>query len=237
MNNNLPDIVVADTETSGLDPESGAALLELATVKLMRTGGVWGMACDSHYVEHIGKIPSAAKAVHHITEEQVAPGAPGCISRGAVYEQLLALPDETVVAFHNAPFDLKFLPELDGRPVICTYRAALHIYPEAPSHSLQALRYELDLKPPEALLGGMAPHRAQYDAVCTATLLIHMLEKYSLSEILEYSVKPAVLHRCRFGRYRGMRWSEVPRDYMRWVLRDGKFDEDVLHTVRHYLEH
>lgn len=42
---------------------------------------------------------------------------------------------------------------------------------------------------------------------------------------------------CKFGKHKGTLWSQVPRDYLDWVVNKSDFtDEDVLYTARHYLE-
>jgi exodeoxyribonuclease X len=233
---------VLDTETSGLDPADGAKLLELSVARIDDAVILSGTQPKplSWFVEHTGRIPSAAKAVHHITEEMVAPGSPGVWPRPDLIEALNALStDSAIMVAHNANFDRRFLPELEGSRWLCTYRCALHLYPELGSFSLQALRYELGVEPPAALLEGLAPHRAAFDVACTCALLIHMLKTHSAEELLELSNTPAILHRCRFGKYRGQLWSEVPRDYCQWLIRQhgggNSFDEDVVATARYWL--
>ena len=46
------------------------------------------------------------------------------------------------IAAHNADFETKFFEPM--LPVICTYKAALRVWPDAPSHSNGALRYWLE---------------------------------------------------------------------------------------------
>jgi exodeoxyribonuclease X len=228
----MANFVVADVETSGLDPAQGAGIMEFAYVT--HTPGQ-PLRHWSGYVEHPGKIPAAAKAVHHITEDKVQPGAPGCVPRAEIAATLGAMDPDTIFVFHNKAFDLKFLPELQHRPVVCSYRCALHLYPELGSFSLQALRYELDLDVPADLLAGLSPHAALYDSLVCTYLLMHMLKTHTAEELLELSDKPAILNKCRFGRYRGEKWSDVPKDYLRWLLRNGDFDADVLATARYWL--
>src|SRR5208282_306064 len=63
----------------------------------------------------------------------------------------------TVVAAHKADFDRTYLRN-DDRPWICTYRCSIKEWPDAPSHTNQALRYWLALQPDIA-----AATRAQRD--------------------------------------------------------------------------
>ena len=239
-------IVVVDTETSGLDPKQGAALLEVAAVVLTRTpaGGFayGGEYCDT-LVEHGGDVPPEVQAVHHIVPGAVRPGEPGVLPRA---DALGLLPNGpgVVYAAHNAEFDRKFLPELThwgeapgvgvvDRPWLDTWRCALHLYPDAPGHGNQVLRYYLGVVPEPELMGGH-PHRALYDAATTAAVLLRMLGLAPVGELVRLSTQPAVLRTCRFGKHYGVPWADVPTGYLRWVLSQD-FDADVLHTARHYL--
>ena len=72
-----------------------------------------------------------------------------------------------VFVAHKWAFEAQWLEEhLQGRPAICTYKAALRLWPEAPGYSNQVLRYWLrpkDLNP--AVASGA--HRALPDAYVT----------------------------------------------------------------------
>ncbi len=263
-------IVVADTETTGLDPAEGAALLEIAFVVLALPDGgdspdeqAWTPVHGvSSFIEYEGDIPAEARAVHHIRPDQVRPGAPDCVARDVMVGQMLqAETDELMYAFHNAPFDRKFLPDL-RRPIIDTLQCARHIWPDAPKHSNQFLRYWLGVEPrgdflEEAgevstvvMIDGaphrkrvqglvpLAPHRALYDSACTAEILVSMLADHSPEELVRLSTMPVLLKTCGFGKHRGTPWAEVPRDYLSWMMRSSDMlrdDENLAHTVRHYL--
>ena len=235
----IDTLVCIDTETSGLDPAAGAALLEVAWVAIMRNGDQWEYADSASYmVEFVGHIPAEVRAVHHIAPEDVRPGAPNCLSRDSIMHSLLAAetPEERWCA-HNAAFDSKFLPELQA-PWLCTYRASMHLWPTAPKHSNQTLRYWLGVEPPPHLLEGLAPHRALYDAAVTAAVLLRMLEQHPAEELVRLSGEPILLDTVRFGKHRGDKWAELPRSYLQW-MRDKsdmcREDRDVDHTVRFYL--
>lgn len=139
-------------------------------------------------------------------------------------------------AAHNAAFDRAHLPQLgtalEPLPWICTYRCAMHIWPEAPSHSNQTMRYFLDLEPD--LPPGLYPHRALYDTLVTAALLGRMLQNHTPEQLLRLTVEPVLQTKVRFGKHRGQPWSEVPSGYIDWLLRQSDLDPDTLHTARHY---
>ena len=64
-----------------------------------------------------------------------------------------------VFVAHKWAFEAQWLGEhLQGRPAICTYKAALRLWPDAPGYSNQVLRYWLRPKGLSPVIAGM-PHR------------------------------------------------------------------------------
>ena len=142
-----------------------------------------------------------------------------------------------VVAYaaHNARFEQKFItPEMTfGRPWICTYKCALRAWPDAPSHSNQALRYWLKLPVDRAECRDV--HRAVPDAIVTAHLLNELLKETDIGHLRDWSRKPAVLVKVGFGKHFGLKWADVPTDYLDWIIKQ-QMDEDVLYTANTILE-
>lgn len=176
-------------------------------------------------------IPPQASAVHHIRDEHLV-GAP------SLFDATAPLRDSPAdyYAAHNAKFDRAMLG-LDDLPWICTYRCALRRYSDAPSYSNQVLRYHLGLPDPSA---GSHAHRAMYDAEVTASLLSRMLADSTTDDVCarmaELSAQPALLRKVTFGAHRDKLWSDVPASYLQWMLsKASEFDEDRLHTARHWL--
>jgi len=224
----MTKIAVLDLETTGDDPEDGDVPIEAGIVFLndAKVHSQWHSLIDPR-----GRaISPVARASHHLSDDQVCMGI-----RPKLGFWTMMVCDCEYMAAHFAQFDKAFLPELADKPWICTYRCALHLYPDAPKHSLQVLRYHLNLKP--KLPNKLTPHRALYDAHCTASLLQHMmLEKgYTAGELLDLTTAPLLLSQVRFGKHRGTPWADLPMDYLHWVLRQD-FDEDTKHTARHYIE-
>lgn len=215
--------LVIDVETNGLSSQ---------TDKIVEIAAVW-KSDDSyrHFSTLINPqqpIPPVVSALHHITDEDVAnsPLIDGVIDR---------IPSGMLVA-HNAKFDKSFLPQFAERDWLCTYRCALHLYPDAPAHTNMVLRYWLGLSPDVRSAG--APHRALYDAIVTTKLLERMLEGHTLQELFHLQNKPALLHHAKFGKHRGELWKNIPHSYMQWILGqkgESTFDDDVRHTCRHWL--
>jgi exodeoxyribonuclease X len=49
------------------------------------------------------------------------------------------------------------------------------------------------------------------------------------------SYQPKLLDDVAFGKHRGLKWSQVPRDYLAWLLAKRGFDPDVMFTAETYL--
>jgi DNA polymerase III subunit epsilon len=164
-------IVVVDTETTGMSPAEGHALVEVATVVLENgaVGETW-----SSLVRPGRPIPPDASAVHGITDAMVA-RAP---EPSQVAAELRRRCGDHVLGFHNYPFDLPFVvalmragrqPPLTG-PIVDTLGLARGLGGEG-GNSLQNLRARYAL-PTEA------PHRALGDALTTARLLIVLADRW-----------------------------------------------------------
>ena len=135
---------------------------------------------------------------------------------------------------HRWAFESQWLgARLQGRRAICTYKAAVRLWPEAPGHSNQVLRYWLrpkDLKP--AVASGA--HRALPDAYVTAFILRELLELATVEELIAWTDEPALLTRVTFGQHRGCGWDEVPADYLAWVVDRSELGEDIKFTAQHH---
>lgn len=220
-------IAVLDTETTGLDP-TAASVLELAVVTLPDFTSFSCLVKPEHDIE------LEALATHHISAELAATGAP--------FEEAIAagmINEADFIAAHNAEFDSGFV-KMD-KPWICTYRCARHLYPDATSHKNQVLRYYLKLDDiihatkEGKLIMDLPPHRALPDAWVTAHILNHMLATHTPQELVELTKAPILIKNVAFGKHRGLAWADVPKDYLRWLIRAGDFDKDSIYTAKHYL--
>jgi len=176
-------------------------------------------------------MPPEARAVHHISDEDVA-DAP---SPDVAFRELMDGPPDYFVA-HNADFERAFFGG-GGVPWICTYKVALRVWPDAPGHSLQVLRYWLPLDIDQSL--GLPAHRAGPDAYVGAALMARLLVEPSapdLETMMRWSSGPALLPRITFGKHKGQRWEDVPSDYLRWIIDKSDLDRDVKANARHHLK-
>ena len=230
------NLIVLDTETSDLDPDKGAKLLEIAWIVLSHTGQEWiQIASNEFYIEHTEPIVinPHAQACHHIRADMLT-AANGAVPRYEAIQTLLAgVGEEAFFVAHNADFDSKFLPEVIW-PWICTFRAAKHIWPAAPGYSNQVLRYWLRLQPD--LPVGRYPHQALYDVAVTTSILQKMLASHSPEQLLQLSKTPVRLKNIGFGKHRGTPFENIPRDYLVWLQRQGGLDDDLKHTLKDILK-
>lgn len=140
--------IVFDTETTGLDPDSGHRIVELAGVELLNhipTGIVF-----HRYINPERDVPPEAFAVHGLSADFLSAHA---VFAAAADDFLAFIADATLV-IHNAEFDLKFVnaelarlarPKL-ATAYIDTLLMARKRFPGAPA-SLDMLcrRYGIDL--------------------------------------------------------------------------------------------
>ena len=203
----MTTIRCCDVETTGIPtPEDKHAIVEFGWCDLT-TKPLFVDYPDSVLCHPNRPIPKAAMAVHHITDAMVADatGAVGDLS-GADY-----------LAAHNADFEQQFIKS--EIPWICTWKVALRVYPEAESHALQFLRYELELKANE--IAASPPHRAGPDAYLCALLLERMMRdkpEITLDDMVRWSSGHPLLPRCPLFKHKGKKWADVPADYLDWIV-------------------
>jgi exodeoxyribonuclease X len=223
-------IRVIDLETTGVD--STDHVVEAGSVDLLPDGTIGRF--QEHLIRPPCPIPPEARAVHHISDEDVAHAKPWDTVCSTLFDRGNCS-DLVAFAAHNAAFDQQWLPpDLQGNlPLICTYKAAVHVWPEAPRHTNQVLRYWLGLDMDRSLAD--RAHRAMPDAYVTAHLLREILKHASIEYLIRWTSEPVLLPRVPFGRHRGQSWVDVPPDYLQWILRQQDMSEDVVHTTRHHL--
>ena len=163
--------IVIDTETTGLDPQDGHRIVEVACLELIHhvpTGRKF-----HRYVNPDRDIPADAYAVHGLTAEFLAAHPPFA----AIVDELGAFIGTDRVVIHNAEFDLAFinaeLARLERPPLACAFVDTLAVararYPGAPA-SLDALcrRFDIDLSSREK-------HGADIDAGLLAAVYLELL--------------------------------------------------------------
>lgn len=184
-------------------------------------------------------IPPETSAIHNLVDADVS-GAPSwafvssCIFSDESMAGVIAL------AAHNIKCEQTLIsPDLTrGLPWVCSYKAAIRLWPDMASHSNSSVRYHLN---PAGLDRdrGSPTHRALPDAYVTAHILLLALKLASWADLADWSSKPVLMPRCKIGKWRGdgkgTPYKEVDSGFLSWML--GKdFNEDDLYTAQWHLE-
>jgi DNA polymerase-3 subunit epsilon len=161
-------IVMLDFETTGLSPEAGDRITEVAALRIV------GGEIRERYVSLVNcgvRIPSFITQLTGITQQMVDTAPPS----QQVVAELLDFIGGDMLAAHNASFDEKFLKAEGwriGRPtghcgLVCSLKLARRLYPGLPSYKLGNLSSRLGI-----VFRGTA-HRAEADAEVAAEVLLH----------------------------------------------------------------
>ena len=239
MNLREATIRVIDFETTGTDPQNDK-VCEVGWCDVVYEGE-WKPQPESRdqILDPGIPIPSIAKAVHHIHDDEVA-GKP----KWEDFVGEVESPQVKLFAAHNADFDKSFAGPLAERyPWLCTYRLALHRLPDMPSYKNQVIRYELGFEKIEG-----DAHRAGHDATVTAHILAHMLNgattELTVEGLIEYSEHPVFLNGAiNFGKHKGTEWRDLPVSYLNWMRNQGAqsetnpdgWDRDQWYTINKIL--
>lgn len=228
-------IRIVDFETSGMDPEQGAQVCEVGFCDLVNDELGWNLGQSGSHLCAVTAMPPEVRAVHHLSMADCAPFVPfdpethlwgPARARGV-----------SVIAAHNLDFEAKFwgAPPV---PLLCTLKAALRAWPEAPAHSNGVLRYWLEEqgKIAPAHERTMPPHRAEPDAYVTAWLLLALLRTETAADMVRWTKEPRLLPTCPIGKFRGKPWPEVETGFLSWMLNQPTMEEDLKWNARRELE-
>lgn len=219
---------VIDFETTGTPEDEGAEVIELGRIDVdMDTREVLPLTAWRSFAMPQRPIPPVAKAVHHITEDDML-GAPPI---GDLWEPFFEGTD--ILVAHYAKFEKHFSPHVGGE-WIDTYKVARVVWPDAPAHSNQALRYWLNLELDRQRAS--PPHRALPDAYVTANLFVRLLAEKTPEEMIQISKYPALLRRITFGtKAKGQTYEEAPLDYLTWIRDKSELDEDTKFSAKYWV--
>lgn len=212
---------VIDFETTGLAADAEVAEvgwcdLDSETRQIGRRGS---------FLCGVSAMPPETRAVHHIRLEDVA--GRSRFNRALWTERAMI---DGVAAFvaHLADYEAMFLT--GSVPLVCTYKAALRVWPQAPSHGAFALLYWLEDQ-------GLAdfdcaaaypPHRAGPDSYATALVLAALYEAGMTSaDLWRWTQLPRLLSACPIGKFRGRPWPEVEQGFLQWMTRQDDMEEDL----------
>lgn len=225
---------VIDLETTGFEPP--AEIIEFGFADVVSDDfGIQVGAPTAWLYRPLNGIPPETKAVHHLTESDFPPSMSPC-TLGHIQAAVAYQSQPDVLVAHNCAFERKFVtPEATGSlPWICTYKVALHVWPDAPGHSNQVLRYWRELSLDSALAS--PPHRAGPDAWVTAHLLSNLLTLVSVEQMVKWTEGPKHMPRITFGMHKGSEWSDLPASYLQWMTGQATMDEDAVWHAKKELE-
>jgi DNA polymerase III epsilon subunit-like protein len=126
----------------------------------------------------------------------------------------------------NCAFDIvHFAPWMREPLTLCTLKAARVIYPEADNHKLTTLKYYLGLDGCHD-----RAHSADEDVNVLMQLVKRMCQdaECGLPELMHIQNIPRKIHKMSFGKHRGKALSELPKDYVNWLLtKADNIDSDL----------
>lgn len=216
---------VIDLETTGFEPPAEVIEFGYSDVDWSPAGASISPPTAWLY-QPVNGIPPETKAVHHLCEQDFGPTTFPCSPANLKLAINHQRTPQVLVA-HNCAFERQFIkPDITGAiPWICTYKVAMHVWPTAPKHSNQVLRYWLGLDLDPAL--AMPPHRAGPDAWVTAHLLARLLGLATVEQMVAWTEEPRPMPTIPFGKHKGTPWTEIPIDYLQWMVRQTDMDADT----------
>lgn len=224
-------IRVIDFETTGMEPP--ADVCEVGYCDLISTPDGWRVEEPQSWLCGVESIPPEVRAIHHIGMDDVDGHLP--FNAVSLVEQSDTC---AVIAAHNMEFEERWLG-IDGiMPALCTYKAALRVWPDAPGHSNGVLRYWLE---DQGLLSldhdmAMPPHRAGPDAYVTAHILKALLDLATAREMVAWTKEPRLLPKCPLGKFRGFAWADVETGFLTWMLNQPTMEADLKWNARRELD-
>ncbi|MFN3832241.1 MAG: exonuclease domain-containing protein [Allorhizobium sp.] len=163
--------VVFDTETTGLLPDQGDEIVQIAAVRIVNGKRVKSEVFDL-LVNPGRPIPASATAIHGVSNAMVA----DAVSVQDAVRQFHRFAEGAVLVAHNAPFDMEFLyrreKEVGVRflhPILDTVLVSATAFGRAETHTLDALAARLGVHIEEA-----DRHTALGDAIATADVFIKL---------------------------------------------------------------
>lgn len=220
------EIIFLDVETTGV--EDNDKIIQLAC----KQPSVDDFQFSGYFYPG-KKISIEAMSICHITNEMVA-DKPQFNNSNAIYSYIKDSLEsgKNILVAHNAAFDSRFLRNEGITTVhqICTMKVAHHHDKKAElsKHTLQYLRYYYNLDIP----GEINPHDALSDVIVLEALYkFYIKQGYTAEGMLEISKKPIILKRIPFGKYKGLLFKDIPRDYLIWMRKQVDLEENLKATL------
>ncbi len=176
----FPTFTVFDTETTGLNPQRGDRIIEIAGLRI-ENGIIDEKNIFTELVNPEREIPWEAKKVNKIEDEEVK-NAP---TIDQVLPRFLEFAKGSILVAQNAQFDMGFLNEekklcwgyIELPECICTMRLSRTLYPQDFRHNLDAIATRFGLEMPQNR------HRALPDVILTAQALLKMIKEGNIENM------------------------------------------------------
>ncbi len=175
------EFTIFDTETTGLEPESGDRIVEIAGIRFK---GKETIAAFQALVNPHRLISAAAFEVNKITQDLLQ-GAP---ETGEVMPKFLDFMHDSCLCSYNATFDLEFLKnelklmgkDLPNNAVVDILKMAKRIMPGLERYSLRFVADKLGIKTEQK-------HRAFSDVELTLAVFNKLKEMLQTKGILDFT--------------------------------------------------
>lgn len=161
---------VFDTETTGLNPAGGDAIIQLGAARIVN-GKLLRQETFEQLVDPGRHIPEASIPIHGISQDMVV-GKPRIAEVLPVFHTYA---QDTVLVAHNAAFDMRFLQLQEAatgiafhQPVLDTLLLSAVVHPHQESHRLEAIAERFNI----TVLGR---HTALGDALVTAEIWLRLI--------------------------------------------------------------
>lgn len=219
----LSNVFAFDTETTGVDTKT-AHVVEVALYNDKFE------FCE--LIKPPSPIPPEVSAVHHICNEDVE----NCRTRDQVFGRLrehFSEPPLPILVAHNAAFDRAFFADAFPAIWICTYKVSLRLWPDAPNHKNETLRYYLGLGP-RGRNQHQASHSALHDCKVTWLLLLECLKHATLEQLVQWTEEPAKISKLSFGKHMGKKLTDPSVDYgyLKWIVSNMHDNPDLQHCAK-----
>lgn len=169
------------------------------------------------------EIQLSSMAIHHILPQDL-------IGKSNFRE--FRLPQDTIYLIgHNIDYDIQAIARCgqDVRNIkpICTLALARYVWPNLDSHSLSTLSYVISDNLEQTRQQLKNAHNAKTDILLTANLLDKIIQHYQITDIeqlYQQSQQARLPQFMPFGKYKGTPLTQVPIDYVQWLLRQNDID-------------